>query len=101
MPKIAEELRHEGIGTTYTLKQTYDAQPVIDDVQNIRRAKGKQSGEMRHVARIPAWLPKYLCSIHGVNYDDVHARKELLYRLLMNGELAKFRIDEGTHDMRF
>lgn len=99
--KLSESLAHEGIGHRYVLRQTYDVDPVLDSVQKMRQVQGKQTGDFRHVARIPEWLPKYLCSVHGIDYSDVDARKDLLYRLLMNGELAKFRVDEGHHDMRF
>lgn len=98
--KIREDLAHDGIGHRYVLRQTYDADPVLDSVKKFREVQETQRGDFRHVARIPAWLPKYLCSVHGIDYTDVTARKELLYRLLMNGELSKFRIDEGRHDMR-
>lgn len=100
MSKIAETLLHDGIGHNYVLKQTYDADPVLDSVQKMRAVQGKQTGDFRHVARIPSWLPKLLCAQYGIEYSDVSARKELLYRLLMNGELQKFRIDDGNHDMR-
>ena len=79
------------------VRKTHDATPTLDALGRIKAAGLGQTGESRHVGRVPgamiaAWLKEA-----GVRWDDRQARDEVIKRKMMSGEFAAFRNWQGAY----
>lgn len=94
--KIGEQFI-DGDGTTFHVKQTFDPNPVLDEVKALRQNGVKRFGESVHVGRIPAWLVTIWLKEAGVRWDDSTARNEIINKKLQSGDYSAFRNWEGRY----
>lgn len=106
MATIVKDVRSaSGIETIYhvddddklVIERKADAQPILDEIKQIKQVTdGKsKSGELYHVARIPAIVVEMYCNTVGITFrefliDDTH-----ITRLLNDSDYAHLRIWEG------
>lgn len=83
-------------GKTIRSKHTYDAQPVLDEVAELRNSHEPGKSHWRHVASVDTRTIDHLCKLKGVRPDDPDAVRDMLKTALMDGTLAKYRVWEGT-----
>lgn len=79
------------------IERKADVQPVLDEIQKIRQVTDgrSKSGELIHVARIPAIAVEQYCNMVGITFrefiiDDTHVT-----RLLNDNDYKHLRIWEG------
>lgn len=94
--KIGEQFI-DGEGTQFHVKQTFDPNPTLESVGELRELFGKQAGEKRHVGRVPGWLISHWLKEAGVRWDDIGARQDVIKRKMLSGDFAAFRTWEGTY----
>jgi len=85
----------DGEGDMFHVKRTFDPNPTLDRLQNIRE-RGHELGESYHVGTVPGWMLAEWLKEAGVRYDDVHARNELLKRKLQSGDFSALRNWKGN-----
>ena len=84
-------------GTMLTVKKTYDVQPTLDAVQQLRSVGASSFGESKHVGRVPGWMITEWLKEAGVRWDDIPARNEVIRKKMMSGEFSALRNWEGTY----
>jgi len=95
--KLKEEFI-DGEGTTFHVKRTYDAQPVLDEMGKIREiATNERGSDYKHVGRIPSWLLTEWLKEAGVTWDDTHAVNEIIKKKMLSGEFSALRNWEGRY----
>lgn len=87
----------DGEGDTFHVKRTFDPNPSLEGVRNLRDAEVGQKGESRHIGRVPGWLIGMWLKEAGVRWDDVAARDEVIKKKMQSGEFAAFRNWSGTY----
>ena len=93
--KIGEKFIDDD-GDKFVIQKTYDPNPTLDAVAQLRSAGLQDFGESKHVARIPGWMVTEWLKEAGVRWDDVKARDEVVRKKLMSGEFSKLRNWEGN-----
>ena len=94
--KLSEKLI-DGEGSTLHVKKTVDPNPTLKNVEAIKQAGVGQTGENRHIGRVPGWLIAEWLKEAGVRWDDIKARDEVIKRKMMSGDYAAFRNWEGSY----
>jgi hypothetical protein len=94
--KLSEQFIN-GDGAKFHVKQTFDAQPGLDEAAQLRSAGVGLTGEHRLVGSIPVWLVDEWMKQAGVAPDDNSARKEIIKQKMLSGEFSKFRVWEGAY----
>ena len=84
-------------GTKFVVQEQHDFTPYLDQARLLRSSGDGRAGESRHVARLPVALIREWCKEAGVAWDDVHARKEVVRKKLMDGDHTQFRVWGGRY----
>ena len=79
------------------VQKTHDATPTLDALGRIKAAGLGQSGESRHVGRVPGAMIAMWLKEAGVRWEDRQARDEVIRRKMMSGEFAAFRNWQGSY----
>ena len=87
----------DGDGDTFHIKKTFDANPTLKNVDMLKAAEVGQTGENRHIGRVPGWLIAEWLKEAGVKWSDINARDEVIKRKMLSGDFAAFRNWQGTY----
>ena len=94
--KISEQFI-DGDGDTFHVKRTFDPNPTLKSVAELRSAGVGDLGESKHVGRVPGWLVSEWLKEAGVRWDDIAARDDVVRKKMLSGDFAAFRNWEGTY----
>ena len=94
--KIGEKIHHEDGGNTLVVESIYDNAPVLRQVEQLREAGVGQTGDYRHVGRIPMHLLTQWLKEAGVSWGSKEA-KEVVKRKMLSGDFDKLRNWQGTY----
>lgn len=94
--KIAEQFI-DGEGETFHIKETFDAEPSLENAASLRQSETGFTGEHRLVGVIPGWLIAHWMREAGVAHNDNEARKELIRKKMLSGEFSKLRVWGGSY----
>jgi len=98
--KIGEKVHHEDGGKTLVVESIYDNAPVLKQVEQLRSAGIGQTGDYRHVGRIPMHLLSQWLKEAGVSWGSKEA-KDVIKRKMLSGDFDKLRNWQGTYRCLF
>ena len=94
--KIGERIHHEDGGKTLVVESIYDNEPLLESVKALKDSGVGQTGDYRHVGRIPMYLLTQWLKEAGVHWGSQEA-KEVIRRKMLSGEFDKLRNWEGSY----
>lgn len=94
--KLAEQFI-DGDGDKFHVKKTFDPNPSLQQVRVLKDAGATGTDDNKLVARVPCWMINEWCKEAGVAWSDTEARRDVVYRKLLSGDAAAFRVWEGTY----
>jgi hypothetical protein len=95
--KISEQFIADDHPNKFHIKKVFDATPQLEQVKALKSAGAMGQGENRLVARVPLWLINEWCKEAGVLWTDVEARREVMHKKLLSGDVSAFRVWEGSY----
>jgi len=78
-------------------RRTFDNNPYLKNVEELRRAGVGQTGESRLVGRLPTHIVSQWLKEAGLKWDDHEAVKDLIRTKMLSGDFDKFRVWSGTY----
>ncbi len=94
--KIGEQFI-DGDGDTFHVKQTFDPNPALQEMDRIRAAGVGHTGDNKHIGRVPGWMIAEWLKEAGVKWNDIAVRDEVVKKKMMSGDVAAFRNWQGTY----
>lgn len=79
------------------IQQTHDPNPTLNTVAAMRSAGIEGFGHNKLAARIPGWLIEQWLIEAGVSYQDEAAKREIIKKKILSGDIQKLRLWEGTY----
>ena len=80
------------------VKKTHDADILFDDVEYARVAMGNQAGaDSKLVGMIDPAFMYAEAKRKGIAPHDTQALKEMVKKMMLDGEFSKLRVWEGTY----
>ncbi len=95
--KIGEEWKYDAVEDKYIQKKTYDYDPLIEKVKQVKELNGGVIGEHRCVGIIDTSILNQWFKEAGVTWDDKEACSEIVKKKMMSGEFDKLRVWEGKY----
>lgn len=94
--KIGEKVHHEDGGKTLVVESIYDNSPTLRQVKALKDAGVGQTGDYRHVGRIPMYLMVQWLKEANVNWGSKEA-KDVIRRKMLSGDFDKLRNWKGSY----
>ena len=94
--KIGEKVHFDG-DDKFVIQNTYDNNPYLDEIKQMKAAGVGMTGEKRLVGRVPMHIVNMWLKEAGVKWDDTAAKQEVIRKKLLSGDFAAFRVWEGTY----
>lgn len=95
--KINEKLHYDDLTDTLVVQETYDPNPILNSVAQLKSAGYTGFSENRHVARVPTFLIEQWCKEAGVSFSNQEAVKEILHKKILSGDFNNLRPWTGTY----
>ena len=94
--KIGERVHHEDGGKTLVIESIHDHSLTLRQVEQLRSEGVGQTGDYRHVGRIPMNLLQSWLKEAGVPWGSKEA-KEIIRRKMLSGDFDKLRNWKGRY----
>ena len=94
--KISEQFI-DGEGDTFHVKRTFDPNPTLQSVADLRSVGADSMGDSKHVGRVPGWLLAEWLKEAGVRWDDIAARDDVIRKKMLSGEFSALRNWGGSY----
>ena len=78
------------------LQRTHDPNPALERVKQLRDAGKQDFGDSKMIAEVPTWVVGEWLKEAGVAWDDP-AMDDVIKKKLLSGDVAAFRVWEGTY----
>ena len=94
--KISERFI-DGDGSTFHVAESYDPNPVLENIKRIRETGNFRFGDSYHVGRVPMWMITIWLKEAGVSWSDAEARNDVIRRKLTSGDFSALRNWQGRY----